>query len=736
MKNCDIIIPIYNAYECVIECVDSVVKNTDLKNNRLILINDKSPDERISKLLKDYRKKYKDFIILENQENKGFVGTVNIGMQQSKTNDVLLLNSDTVVTPHWIDNIKKCAYSGEKIATVTPLSNNATMASVPIPFNKNELPDGITIDDMAKIVEENSFLDYPDLPTGHGFCLYIKREVLDKLGYFDEDTFGKGYGEENDFCFRCLDIGYRNLLCDNAYVYHKESQSFSESKIALMKSGGEKLEKRYPTYTKRLNEWCRGLPIRYIGNNVGFAMREKTKKHNILIIIHDWNDIENHLGGTTLHVFDIISKLRNKYNFHVLAPIDNTYRLTSYWTNSESVLNFPHFYDSRTYQFYNNDYKKMVNDIVQDFAIDCVHIHHMKNHYFDLIDIIKDNNLKTYLSLHDFYCVCPLINKMYCNSAYCGNPSIEKCNECMFKTQGFVNNMILEWRTEWKKLFEVCSSVITPTNSCKEEILLTYKDLKIKVIEHGVNIEKKKQELNIENAEKMEVGFLGAIGIIKGSNILNDLLTNKKYKNINFHLFGTYDRILNKKMKKKINDHGKYKREELPELLENNNIKLICLLSICPETYSYTLTESIANGIPVLVSDMGALKERVEKDNLGWTIDLNVDDPAQVVIDKIKEIQANASEYQEKIKSIQKYKIKTVASMVKEYDKIYATIKENDLCLNNERIQSQIQKSDKYISYVNYADYAWVFDTFKWKLISKIKIPTKVKKVFRRNVND
>ena len=56
--------------------------------------------------------------------------------------------------------------------------------------------------------------------------MYIKRSVLEGVGYFDEKAFGKGYGEENDFCFRCFDVGYRHLLCDNTYIYHKESQSF------------------------------------------------------------------------------------------------------------------------------------------------------------------------------------------------------------------------------------------------------------------------------------------------------------------------------------------------------------------------------------------------------------------------------------------------------------------------------------------------------------------------------
>ncbi len=735
MRKCDIIIPIYNAYECVVECVASVLENTDLEENRLILINDKSTDKRIYTLLDEYRKKYKNFIILENEENKGFVGTVNVGMKYSSENDVLLLNSDTIVTPKWLDSIKKCAYSGEMIATVTPLSNNATMASVPVAFIKNELPEGMSINEMAEIVDKCSYLDYPDLPTGHGFCLYIKRNVLDEVGFFDEETFGKGYGEENDFCFRCLDCGYRHLLCDNVYIYHKESQSFSDSKIALMKSGGEKLEKRYPEYTKKLNEWCRRFPLKYIGSNVSFAMNNSDSKPNILVIIHDFYDVENHLGGTTLHVYDIITRLRDKYNFHVLAPVDEIYHLTSYWTNSTSELVFPHFTDSRKYQFYNNNYKKIVEDIIDNFAIDAIHIHHMKNHYFDLVDIIRKYKLKTFLSIHDFYSVCPLINKMYCNKTYCGKPSVEDCGECLKKTLNMTQNMITYWREGWIKLFKESSLIIAPSDSCMEEVQITYPNIKVDVIEHGVDLEKSNEKLSIKDEQTYEVAFLGAIGVIKGSEILNEML-KKKLDNINLHLFGTYDRILDKKLKRKIIDHGKYKREELSSLLKENNIKLICLLSTCPETYSYTLTEAVAAGIPVLVSNMGALKSRVIKDNLGWVIDVNKDNPADDVINKINDIFKDPEGYQEKVNSISKYKIRSVDEMIKDYENIYKTINKQKKNINKDAIKDKIWYNNRYFSVVSYADYSWVFDTLKWRIISKIKIPQKLKDVFRRDKDD
>ena len=125
MKQVDIIIPIYNAYDDLNICLESLYKNTDLKKNRLILINDKSSDERMRPYLDSQKKE--NVIVIHNEENQGFSGNINIGMAQSEENDVILLNSDTILTKGWVEKMVECAYANPSTGTVTPLSNNATL---------------------------------------------------------------------------------------------------------------------------------------------------------------------------------------------------------------------------------------------------------------------------------------------------------------------------------------------------------------------------------------------------------------------------------------------------------------------------------------------------------------------------------------------------------------------------------------------------------------------------------
>lgn len=733
MKKCDIIIPIYNAYNCLQPCIESVLKNTDMKNNRLILINDKSTDNKVLPLLKKYTDN-KNVILLENEENLGFVGTVNKGMKFSNENDCLLLNSDTEVTKNWLKKIQKCAYSKEDIATVTPLSNNATLASIPKSFVPNEIPDNLSLNEFAEVVEKASYNDYPEIPTGHGFCLFIKREALNLVGFFDEKSFGKGYGEENDFCFRCLDVGLKHVICDNAYVYHKESQSFSKEKDAEIKQGLELLDKRYPIYKHNLDVWVQEKKLDYLGNNVVLELGKKSfDKSNILFVIHDWKDVPNSLGGTTLHVWDIIRKLRKYFNFHVLASEDGIYKVYSYWSNTSeaSWVQFHSIPNFSIGNFYNRKYEEMFKNIIEMYNINLVHIHHLIGHYFDVIDVCKKMDIKVLLTLHDYYFVCPTINKIYLDQEYCDEGSCDKCNNCLkskYSSNERAGNFIKRWRNVCESELKKCDLLITPSEAAKNEILKTFKDLKIQVVEHGIDLPKTKKNTNLDK-KSLDIAFLGAIGYHKGSKILSELTRIIKFSNIRMHLFGISDIPI--KSNKYFNNHGKYKREELNDLISKNSIDLICLFSIWPETYSYTLTEAIACGVPVLTFDFGAIAERVKNYNLGYVIPVTND--VKKIKNELIRIEKNQEEYKEKLKSIDRYKIRTTKEMDEEYKRIYEkNLKNKSSNIKYDEIKQLIKESSIPFGNVTIQNYAWILNTLKWKIISKLKIPQFIKRIHRK----
>lgn len=264
-----IIIPVFNGYECIRDCMESILRNTDLSRHTVMIIDDKSTDARIHDYLKkiDGEKDKKKIHIVYNESNLGFTKTVNSGMESTKE-DVILLNSDTIVTKDWISKLQRAAYSKLRVATATPLSNYVTINGIPEPFHYNPIPNGMDIDAFAEFLEKSSLRYYPEIPAGVGFCMYIKRSVLNDLGYFDEKSFGRGYAEETDFCMRALKKGYTHVLDDSTYIYHIGGVSFESVKDPeVLREKNLMIEKNLETL-KALHPEYAGLVAKALSENL------------------------------------------------------------------------------------------------------------------------------------------------------------------------------------------------------------------------------------------------------------------------------------------------------------------------------------------------------------------------------------------------------------------------------------------------------------------------------------
>lgn len=262
----DIIIPVYNAYEDLIRCLLSVLFHQE--GSRIILINDNSTDLKIKDLfLKLKPFKSKNLVLLENFENQGFMKTVNRGIKFSKK-DVILLNSNTIVTKNWIHKLKECANIDDKIGTVTPFTNNSAICSIPNFCEVNEVPTGFSIESFADFIEQISFKIYPEIPKAVDFCMYIKREILDKIDYFDQETFGKDYGEENDFSMRAIYAGYKNVLCDDTFIFHRGEASFSASKSEDTNKNLDTISRMYPEYFPTINQFINSNLLKKLNENI------------------------------------------------------------------------------------------------------------------------------------------------------------------------------------------------------------------------------------------------------------------------------------------------------------------------------------------------------------------------------------------------------------------------------------------------------------------------------------
>jgi GT2 family glycosyltransferase/glycosyltransferase involved in cell wall biosynthesis len=247
-RRVSVIVPVYNAPDETEACLKSLLKSIDPRVARVIAINDGSSDLRIATLLNSYSRAG-GYEILTNERNLGYTKTINIGVRFAGADDVVLLNSDTVVTPGWLDGLIEASRRGESIGTVTAMGDNAGAFSFPEKDQPNPKPDGVShVEHVDAILRRTAALAPVEVPTGSGFCMFIRREVFDRIGYFDEEAFPRGYGEENDFCMRALKAGFRHVISPYAYVFHTRSASFGAEKETLIKGAVETVMRRHPDY--------------------------------------------------------------------------------------------------------------------------------------------------------------------------------------------------------------------------------------------------------------------------------------------------------------------------------------------------------------------------------------------------------------------------------------------------------------------------------------------------------
>ncbi len=251
----DVIIPVYKGLLQTRRCIDSVLRSEQATPFEVVAIDDASPDPEISRHLRELAEQGR-ITLLRNEGNLGFVHSVNRGMALHPERDVVLLNSDTEVANDWLDRLRRCACGQPDVGTVTPFSNSATICSYPFEGWTKGVPGTLGLAALDRLFATANAGRTVDLPTAVGFCMYIRRTCLDRVGLFDASRFGRGYGEENDFCMRAASAGWRNVLAGDVFVYHEGAVSFSEERSALTESAGKTLADLHPDYVRKVREFA------------------------------------------------------------------------------------------------------------------------------------------------------------------------------------------------------------------------------------------------------------------------------------------------------------------------------------------------------------------------------------------------------------------------------------------------------------------------------------------------
>lgn len=218
----DILIPVYNGYDFLVPCLESVLRNTDLPFH-IYLGHDHSTDERVGLLLQSYQARYPQLITLfQHEQNKGFVKNCNYLIEASQ-NDFVLLNTDTEVPPGWASRLFYPIFSDPRVAIAGPWTNSGSQQAFFFGHKAHALDiPYLELDEFVRHFSPDVEVYFPHLT---GFCLAVSRQAQQQIGLLDE-VFGRGYFEETDFCLRAHKLGFLQRLSVNLFVYHKGGCSF------------------------------------------------------------------------------------------------------------------------------------------------------------------------------------------------------------------------------------------------------------------------------------------------------------------------------------------------------------------------------------------------------------------------------------------------------------------------------------------------------------------------------
>ena len=652
---------------------------------RWVLMNDASPDSRISPLLREFAASFSGQCqVVDSVENRGFSQTCNVAMSEAGTDDVILLNSDTILYDGWARRLLEAAYEDEVIGTATPLSNNASCYSI---FE--------SVTPRNQVNEMLAELQRPSLPipVGVGFCLYIKRKMLDQVGLFDP-IFGRGYGEETDLCLRASAAGYRHVLATRVFIYHAGSASMIAANV--VRKGETTIEEheriindRYPQFvpsvyafisSRVIDELARDLSKRYIDRESGY-------RSSIAIVSHD--DVFGlFAGGTTYHIRDLIRELERDYVFYVITSEASKYTVE---TPEASKVRVTSYIDGITLSYLpaQGDYGSLLAELNPSL----VHIHHLMYLPPSLVTAIIEWQGQKFFTIHDFYGVCPQYYLMNYQGSYCGVPEPDECDRCAKKMFGTGYTTIAAQRRMFQRLVDSVSLVIAPSHAALAVFrkAISVPEIKTMVIPHPLVaypndstpnqmfapaakaptsiLSQISSELNesststedtatshetsVDVTSRMEnnaesrslarlkqsslrVAFLGYSAPHKGSALVQRLVKACSADSIMFISMGDIGKAA--EGGENIVFTGQYSREEVTNLLKQYLVDVVIVPSLWPETYCYTLSEAWLAGVPAIVGPLGAQAERVAETGAGLVVP---DYRVQTFVDALHELMNN-----------------------------------------------------------------------------------------------
>lgn len=687
----DLIVPNFNAPDFLERCLDSLIAHTDPRH-RIHVVDDASTDPRVDPLLRRYAAKHSHLRYYRLPTNLGFPGAVNAALQ-STANDVVLVNSDTEFPSGWLARLDRCRRSDPSIHAVSPLSNNATICSVPAFNERNALPPNVTLEEMDRWVQSTSLRRYPPVPTAVGFCMLMTRRAIDEVGPFDM-AFGRGYGEEVDWCQRAWARGYASVICDDVYVFHHGEAGFSHvpSRNALRRANERRVDERWPHYMPSLQAYCMQNPLRLQQQMLFERLRRPpAAKLRVLHVTHSFD----RPAGTEIFVRQHVDGMRDDVASTVLYPVplspfhDGAVEVEGRGLLADGLLKVrmnahlfatDHVLRGTSLSLRAPAVERFFGDVVAGAGADVVQFSHFANLGSLALPLVaKAMGAKVVVVLHDYFLLCPDWNLLHADGTACGeakaDASSPRCINCLAQrmqsrpSAGVLDLPAwLEQRTELARaVLERADALVAPSKFVREQFARAHGagiGERVRVIPHGTPAHR--FEADYAPRRELRVAFVGNATRIKGIDTFVEAARRLRDRPVRFRILGGVHPGQGVGVTDNLELCGSYPPRELSRLLQD--VDVVVIGSVVHETYCYTLDEAFRAGAPVVATAMGAIPERVAEDTTALLVPPGDADALVAAIRRLDDDRALLAAMRRHVGAM---RLRTVDQTVQAYRQLY-----------------------------------------------------------------
>lgn len=624
----DILVPVYKDWSLTLQCLialQAAVSQALAKQpGREIYIhatNDFSPDDDVNDGLEALCSEL-GIIYHQNQENLGFIRTVN-NFMTTTTADVLLVNSDVILSRHCIDELVSAREQlGPHVASLTAFSNNATIFSYPRQIVENNVSSPEAIERIAE-----AFRDASDegsdgaathqVPVSHGFLMYLSRTALNAVGVFDE-YFGKGYGEEVDWAVRAALKGFEHHICTRAYAFHKGSVSFgSETRLEIVSNSNKIVAQRYPFYDKMVQEFIYTDDFLQLRNRVALGLLRRNGLPIQLHVTHSsGGGIDTYIRGLrdlSPDMVHIVLRPGRSYSEIVSgAALNKLFGFTLECSELDAVI-LGGFEDAILASLFPL-LPKISSILMHSF------VGWKPNEIEHLMSFLDEHRLAYSIIGHDYMSVCPRIKLIDSAGDFCDVGEVSQCAHCLRTGDRPIETSLMAPFTSDIELYrEFFARILSGT----EEIICSTQDQAERFMRQGFQQVVVREPFEApfsvlpsfqHDPASRNVVLIGGISVEKGAERLFHVASHCLQINpsVHFYLVGSASNIEDLSRLPNFTSVSSYSTfNELHDAVRSIYSPIAFFPGIWPETWCYTLSEAIQLGLPIIATNIGAIGNRL-----------------------------------------------------------------------------------------------------------------------------